>query len=223
MKPDDCESIDELYKNAKECNFDCCQNCPINIHELKGGESVFASGCDKNHQTDKSPLILFVLRDPSIPQNKSVQGCTDGNVCGWCHDDQSAQNFTKALFPKLGTEGVNGRYPVYCINAVLHGSKKNEKPPKDAFNACSSIMKTYVRLLQPKLVIALGVDARNSIRRTFNLEQFERATAPMASPLVDSNTKFWWAFHPAPQSFNNKKDLIIKRFEKIGRYLKHGG
>lgn len=218
MKLDDCKTINDLYKNAKDCYFDCCQDCPRNIHKLKGTKPVFAAGC-QNHQIDKSPLILFILRDPSIPQNKSVQGCTDGNVCGWCHDDQSAKNFREILFPKLGIENYNDRYPVYSINAVLHGSKKNDKPPMKALHACSNIMKTYVRLLQPKLVIALGIDARNSIKRTYSLEKFEQADAPIASSLVNTNIKFWWTFHPAPQSFNNNKDLIIKRFEQIRQYL----
>jgi uracil-DNA glycosylase family 4 len=215
---EECTSIDSLKEIASQGGFSCCQDCPRHPNK---GNLVFAEGCPE-HQTRDSPIILFVARDPSSPQRKGVIGCsTDGRVCPWCHTDTSANNFREILYPLIerifpkARMNEEGRYPVYCINAVLHGPKHNAPPPRKAIKACSHIVKAYVRLLKPKLVIALGVDARTSIEYAFGLRGLERTSYPF----YKDGVAFWWSYHHSGRVFNIRRQEIEHRFKQIGEYL----
>jgi len=219
MNIKECKSLDVLRKIASKGGFSCCKECP---RHPSHGNPVFAEGC-VIHQTENSPLILFVARDPSSPQRRGVVGCsTDGRVCPWCHTDVSANIFREKLYPLIEEAfpqmkaNREGRYPVYCINAVLHGPKRNSPPPTKAIKACSYILKTYVCLLQPKLVVALGVDARLALEYAFDLKGLKESSFP----IVYNGISFWWCYHPSGRSFNIRQKEIRERFKQIGKYLK---
>jgi len=218
LNVEECTNIDSLREIASQGGFSCCQNCP---RHPDNGNPVFAEGCPK-HQTKRSPIILFVFRDPSSPQRKGVIGCsTDGRVCGWCHTDTSANIFRERLYPLIEKSfpearvNEEGRYPIYCINAVLHGPKRNTSPPRKAVKACSHILKAYVRLLKPKLVVAVGIDARISVEYAFGLHNLEKAS----SPLYKDGIAFWWSYHHSGRSFNLRRKEIEQRFREIGEFL----
>lgn len=218
MNVEECNNIDTLREIANQGEFSCCQNC---TRHPSRGNPIFAEGCPK-HQTKGSPIILFVLRDPSSPQRKGVIGCsTDGRVCPWCHTDTSANNFRERLYPLIeeifpqARVNEEGHYPVYCINAVLHGPNHNMPPSSKAVKACSYIFRAYVRLLKPALVVALGIDARTSVAYAFGLHGLEKASYP----LIHDGTAFWWSYHQAGRSFNLRRQEIEQRFRQIGEYL----
>jgi uracil-DNA glycosylase len=207
-----------LRKIASRGKFSCCQDCPRHPNK---GNPVFAEGCPE-HQTRNSPIVLFIFRDPSSPQRNGVIGCsTDGRVCGWCHTDTSANIFREKLYPLVEKSfpqarmNSEGRYPIYCINAVLHGPTRNTPPPRKAVKACSCVVKAYVRLLKPKLVVAVGIDAINSVEYAFNLRNLKEAS----SPIYKNGVYFWWSYHPSGRSFNLRKKEIQQRFKKIGEFL----
>jgi uracil-DNA glycosylase len=218
LNVEECTNIDSIREIASQGGFSCCQNCPR--HPGKSNP-VFAEGCPV-HQTKNSPIILFVFRDPSSPQHKDVIGCSvDGKVCGWCHTDTSANIFREKLYPLIEKSfpqariNSEGRYPIYCINAVLHGPTRNTPPPRKAVKACSHIVKAYVRLLKPKLVVAIGVDARTSVEYAFNLHNLKDAS----SPLYKDGVYFWWSYHHSGRSFNLRGREIQQRFRQIGKFL----
>jgi len=220
MNPEDCTTVTELERKAKDRQFSCCKECP---RYSKDKYSVFAAGCSE-HQITTTPLILFITRDPSRPVNPNTIGCNaDENVCAWCHTDGSANNFREKLYPILERDlseirkRKDGRFPVYAINAVLHGPERNTRPSTKARDSCSHILKAYVNLLNPKLVVALGCVARDSLKKTFNLPNFKDAS----SPIEHDGRAFWWTFHPSPRSYNRKKIDIEEGFERILEYLQN--
>ncbi|MEW6110381.1 MAG: uracil-DNA glycosylase family protein [Nitrospirota bacterium] len=123
------------------------------------------------------------------------------------------------MLPEI-KEDKNGCRRIYCINVVLHGPKDKIEPPSAfTYCSCSEILKAYVRLLNPKIVVALGENARDSLACTFEIDEFNE-NKPSYSQLPSfKNTYFWWTFHPASQSYNKKKDYIEKRFRQIGQHL----
>lgn len=216
LEPSECRTMDELRITARNKKLSPCGECP------RHDDPVFAVGCEK-HQKQDSPTILFVFRDPSSPQKAGVTGCSaDGRVCPWCHSDISANNFKEKLYPLILKEfprakQERGRYPVYCINAILHGPCKNTRPPTRALKACSTIVKAYVNLLKPKLTVAVGLEVLRSLGFAYppllNLREALR-------PVIVEGNAFWWTYHPAPQSYNNKREKLEKRFQEVGEYLK---
>ena len=122
--PEDSKSIDQLRSDAEAGLFDCCKKCPRRPLEREG-RPIFAAGCSK-HQTKKFPQILFVLEAPN-------KACEDGRVCWECHQessDKTAKHLRDDLIPRLhivpSIKGDDGRYQIYCINAVLHGKGKSK-------------------------------------------------------------------------------------------------
>ncbi|MEM1515723.1 MAG: hypothetical protein QXH24_06755 [Candidatus Bathyarchaeia archaeon] len=216
IEPEKCKNIACLRENARRGKFLCCQDCPR--HPLRGNP-VFAEGCPL-HQTE-SPLILFVFQDPASPKRRGVIGCSaDGRVCPWCHTDFSAINFREKLFPLIKEIvpeiEVKGRYRIYCINAVLHGPRYNAPPPTRALRSCSHILKAYVRLLRPKIVMGLGIKARYSLALAFGIQNFEKAPYPV----IREGIAFWWTYHQAQRSFLKKQYEIETRFKIIAEFLK---
>jgi len=216
MNPDMCKCIKELRLKAKNREFNCCKEC---LRSSAEKYPIFAVGCEK-HQTDKFPVILFVLRDPSSPQKEGITGCKqDGNVCYWCHDDPSAKNMGEIIEKIPGLKKDKGqRYPAYFINAVLHGAEKNQKPNSKTIKACSQILKTFIKLLKPKIVVALGLDARNAISYAYKKEM-PNFKKKITKPYIFDGMGFWWTYHTSPQSFNNKETEIRKAFDKIANFL----
>ena len=204
MNPDICKCVEKLRSMAQSREFECCKECR---RYSNVDYPVFAAGC-KKHQTNKSPDILFILRDPSSPQKEGVTGCKqDGKVCYWCHDDQSAINMGEVIEIIPGLKKDKGqRYKAYFINAVLHGAEKNKKPDSGMIKACSPILKAFIKLLTPKIVVALGLDARDAISYAYKKEipDFKKITTIKKFDGIG----FLWTFHTSPQSFNNKKKEI---------------
>src|SRR3990172_7236274 len=187
MKPEDCKDIDTLRNGAQERKLDCCQEC-----KRKSDEEfpVFAAGCS-THQTSISPKILFIFRDPHY------QTCKDEQVCGWCHNDSSAKNFVEKIYLILEMQESNEHHPIYCINSVLCGPEEgNSKPSVEVFKTCSNVLKAYVRLLKPKLVVACGNDARDRLADAFGIKRKEFKKAE--KPVEKSGNHFFWSYHPAP-------------------------
>ena len=218
MEPEDCPNIHTLTESAERRELSCCRECPRNSKE---DYPVFAAGCDI-HQTP-SPTILFVFRDPSShPPDSRKKGCSwDGKVCPWCHTDGTAINFQKLYHLIDGTEpNAEKRHPVYCINAVLHGAKKNERPKAGSKKACSAVLRRYVELLNPKLTVALGRDAEKGLGYAFPVfgERFESKNT--ALPVIVDGRAFWSTFHPSPQVCKpHLREQREESFKQIGYFV----
>jgi uracil-DNA glycosylase len=81
-------------------------------------------------------------------------------------------------------------------------------------------------LLKPKLVVALGNNARKSLEDAFkedyNLKTHWLENLQEPTRYKVSDPAFWWTFHPSPLSYTagGKKAAIKRGFEQIGDYLK---
>jgi uracil-DNA glycosylase len=218
--PHECSDISTLRDLAKLGLFRCCETCPRNPNR---GSRIFGEGCPK-HQTI-NPIILFILRDPPVPRKGIVSCETTGRVCAWCHTDPSAKIFRRELYPILERECGKlmkirkkvGKYPIYCINAVLHAPHYPSSIPVLAKKACSRILRAYIRLLKPTLIMVLGIDAVEVVRYAFSLPHFKG----WKTPFNKNGLAFWWCYHHSPRVFFKNKEEIKQRFKIAGEFLKN--
>jgi uracil-DNA glycosylase family 4 len=211
------KKINNLRINSRAGDLDTCQQCP---RHPENGFPVFAEGCEI-HQNEQNPVILFLLRDPSSPKNKTIIGCSDDSrVCPWCHTDPSANNFREKIYPllsgsvKILEKDKNGRYNVYFLNSVFHGPIKNTAPPAQAVRQCSNVVRDFISELKPKVIVALGREAQKSLKWIAGID-----TQNQSSPVISKDIAYFWSFHPGPQSFNNKKGIILKDFQLLAEYI----
>lgn len=211
------ETVKQLSKAAEERSLPTCLNCSrFNDHEFP----IYAFGC-KKHQQPKSPLILFILRDPSSPQREGIIGCAqDGHVCPWCHTDQSANNFrrfydliTKECW-KLEVNSV-GKYPVYFINAVMHGADINTTPKMQEIRSCAEVVKQTIQIVKPKLVVGFGLDSIKSLEISYEFNNLRAAS----KPIQKDGIHIWWSFHTSPLSLARKENEVLTRFYEIGEWI----
>lgn len=199
-------NLEQIRLQSANASSEYCHDCP---RHPSFGNTVYAEGC-KKHQIQLNPKILFLWRDPSSPKNDNVIGCSnDSNVCPWCHTDNSANNFREEIYPELVrlvpelNKNSSGVYPVYCLNSVFHGPEENSTPPAKAIQCCSNVVNIFISQLKPKIVVALGLEAQKSLKWIAGIN-----TKKMEKPVTVNSITYFWTFHPGPQSYNHKKNII---------------
>jgi DNA polymerase len=139
--------------------------------------------------------VLFVEEAPSPGQD------ADGHIAA----GDAAELFEKILKAMgLTREQVFVVHAVRCLPPRLAGDERHRKPLSEEVDACRAHLRELVRLIRPRVIVALGSSAARGILRT---------QEPVAR--LRSQWREWGGipvmatFHPSYLIEN--KDLAIKR------------
>ncbi len=160
-------NISTLLQMAEFGTHPACKTCPWN--PLYEKNAAFGVSCKKHGVDWKTPqkaISLLVAQDPAgtTPQKT-------GNLCGVCNaqysTDHSAQHgyaLWKAAVSLADSGQTVSEYMKrhYWTNAIMHGVK-DDKRYKDARACCKNILLEQINLLSPKIIIATGKVAIESL------------------------------------------------------------
>ncbi|MEO8399061.1 MAG: uracil-DNA glycosylase family protein, partial [Ignavibacteriaceae bacterium] len=201
-------------------NFSECKKCPRNpfINKI----SVYAKTCE--HFGINKNGLLIIMRDPG----GSKGGAASTNfLCPYCNNDRSAIKFRELL--KLINIPVT---KIYFGNAVLHGIEgKNEREVnKNALNCCKGVLSRLVKILSPKIIFTLGLEALNS-----SYEILSNGTNIKASVKIIEKNNFYFdifnsthligmphiSYYLQKGTTNNEfHKIFLKVSRKINKYFK---
>ena len=151
------ENLEEFLNRARKGELESCQGCPR--RPTLDNLTVFSENC-KAHFASSHPLIMCLTRDPAGSPGGSAR--TQVN-CFYCNTDQTAQNVLHLFNKYLRIHGITPR-DWYATNAVKHGTiGENKAPDVVTIQKCSKVLEGEIQDLKPKIIIAFGKEAAESL------------------------------------------------------------
>jgi DNA polymerase len=156
-----------------------CQICP----DLRERTAVLS---ELNGSLD--PKLFFIAEAPGRQGADRTRIPFSG--------DRSGENF-RVLLESIGLE----RKDIFVTNAVMCSPRTatdaNRKPTKTEIKNCSSFLSRQIELIQPKIVVTIGVVALEAVKA---IEHHEHILKNDAAKILDwNNRKLIPLYHPSPQ------------------------
>ncbi len=170
--------IRELLPKAENGNHSECRDC----HWTPSGKRIaFGTSC-RTHGVDWHnhcrPISMQIVQDPG-----DTTPAETGNLCFTCNSENPTDRTAQQCFD-LWRAAVSLRWDVetsdeylknhYWTNAILHGAPNTGNLRQyidDARQSCSSLLREQITLLSPRVIIACGESAANSLYEIGLLEQ----------------------------------------------------
>lgn len=168
--------IPQILKQAEKGDLECCSKCfwsPKQNPSIAFGKSCVEHGFDWKSQNRANSM--YIVQDPgdTTPQNT-------GRLCA-VHNSKNSSDKSAQQSVKLWSATVSLDYDNpekdgymrdnYWTNAILHGAGKssntenlrNKNIIEYVAKSCSNVLKLQILALQPKVIIANGKVAVNSL------------------------------------------------------------
>jgi len=112
------------------------------------------------------------------------------------------------------------REEVYITNAVRCRPPENRDPTDDEIEACSTYLQQMMRMMKPKLVIALGrIAARALLGKHVSVGREHGSLLDCTYAGV--NFKLFLTYHPAAAIYSGRTKLELQNdFRKLGEILR---
>lgn len=237
-------NISKVLEQAEKGDLECCSKCfwsPKQNPSIAFGKSCIEHGLD--WQFKNKANSMYIVRDPgdTTPQNT-------GRLCAVHNSnnssDKSAQQSIKLWAAAVSLDYSNPEKDEYMsnnywTNAIMHGAGKSSdtahlKKNRDSVaKTCSNILKLQILALQPKVIIANGKTAVNSLYEIGILEKnwdilrhnFDKGAYQEIVSQWSNLPKFtvFCTYHPAARvvnqtlskAYNSKTEKYLK--EKISQ------
>jgi hypothetical protein len=197
-------NLETLLADAKAGKLNACQECPWNPQfsdSMAFGVSCLCHGFD--YRSTGDALSIQIAQDPA----GSSPGET-GRLCFVCNSpnrtDMTARNARElweaavSCGPYNRDGGGHLRHH-FVTNAIMHGPHKgvpaSDADRKRARVRCSSVLAGQIEMLRPKVVIACGVYAANSLREIGLLEaRWDEFKERLMAGAYSEKDKSWRGF-----------------------------
>lgn len=235
--------ITQILEEAEKGNLECCADCPWSpkkIHNIGFGVSCVEHGLD--WQNKNRANSMYIAQDPgdTTPQET-------GRLCA-IHNAKNSSDKTAQQSNKLWSAAVSLDYDNpekggymkenYWVNSIMHGASKNTGlRDKDfikyvANYFCSKVLKLQIISLQPKVIIANGIVAVNSLyeigilRKNWNSlrHNFDKGAYQETISEWNNIPEFtvFCTYHPAaktvnmtlPKMYNSETETYLKEKTK---------
>jgi hypothetical protein len=217
-------------------NHDECSHCPWNPKRIKSsafGVSCVKHGIDWNYQD--SAVSVLIAQDPAGTTPEKT-----GYLCIVCNSQFETDNSARHGFAlwkaavslaQTGQEAKRYMKGHYWTNAIMHGVK--DKQREKARACCKNILNEQLTLLSPRIIIATGKVASESLydigllskrwddfKKMFSYQVYSEQT------ILPSGKKatVYCTYHAAARSVNthvadlysdNTRMLLAQRIEKL--------
>lgn len=157
-------TMKKLLDAAKEGTHPGCSDCPWNpglVGDIPFGKSCCTHGLDWSSPT--TAVSMQIVQDPAGTTPEDT-----GKLCAVCNKenktDRTAQHSFDLWNAAIGQQKFKGHY---WTNAIMHGASKKEL--RDNINmemarrCCTTVLQDQINQLSPKVIIASGKVAANSL------------------------------------------------------------
>ncbi|MBC8236609.1 MAG: hypothetical protein H8E76_00085 [Helicobacteraceae bacterium] len=146
------KQINDIILQAASGNHPACKSCPRNPKKYN---TSFAVSCNEHFGTTKHGLLI-IARDPGASDGGSSH---TSKLCVVCNSDRSANR----LSANLSTLKISPK-TIYFLNAIMHGffDENSKHKNETERNSCKAVIEEIITILQPKAILALGMEALRS-------------------------------------------------------------
>jgi uracil-DNA glycosylase family 4 len=171
------KEIVEIINMAKNGDHPSCKNCSRNP---KVQDTAFASCCSDHYGYNKNGLVI-ILRDPGANDGGAAH---TGRICPIHNNDKTA----KILRTNLKTIQIPNE-SIYFLNSILHGffdtnSKKNNNIEREC---CLSILSEIISLIEPKIILAMGLEA---LQTTLDILNNTNVRKPTLKGMIENSFSY---------------------------------
>ncbi len=203
----------ELLDEAKQGNLESCKSCPWSPAELKSYHVAFGVSCREHgvdYKSSSDAVSVSISQDPAnTTPEKTERLCAVHNSQE--HKDKTAQNWLELWKAAVTRDAGESHDPYlgrhYWTNAIMHGApKEHRKHMRKAQRQCYHVLREQIELLSPKVVVACGEVAANSLFDAHFISQHwsefrERFTTEVYTEITDG-TIFYCTYHSAAGAVN---------------------
>ena len=168
-------------------------------------ECDFVSPYTKAASNVDSPIIIML-------QDWASDEFLDGDFCDvTCEFGHTPTRQTNKNLKRLMSEhfriSISETYATNLFPFIKPKDMSASIPTRDLVRAANEFALPQIRILAPRLVIALGLDCFNSIRRTQELKRSRLTADAIADPITVYGSRVWCQAHTSQRGQNNRGGL----------------
>lgn len=201
--PEDCHNLAEFHNGAYECEY--VSPYTKSAHCKNSGVLIFLQDWISADRLagDLIPEAVELGRIPSLPTNRNLDRLLEAGL-----GLKVSQTYATNLFPFIKAGGMSATIP----NASLRWAAIEFGLP-------------HIRILSPRLVIALGVATYNALASAMNRPRKKNLAEAIESPFKFEGSMVWCQAHPGALGQNSRnrrrRDQTELDWHEMGKWF-HG-
>lgn len=194
------EQLLKLAKRRQSDVYDGYKN--ISCFANGAYECDFVSPYSKSaHNVDAE--IFVVLQDWSSEENLSGVVCEETNRLGYTPSVGTNKNLIRLIIEHLGLE-LKDTYATNLFPFIKPGEMSANIEVRDLRRAASEYTIPMIGIINPRIVVALGMKTFNAIRCSSGLEEVCNMDEAASQPFDINGSKVFFQAHPSQQSQNKR-------------------
>lgn len=191
---------------------------PISNYANGGYECDYVSPYSKSAHNINAE-VMVILQDWSSDENLQGDACEELNRLGYTPSVRTNINLKNLLEKHLKLD-LKDTYATNLFPYIKKGGMSAHISPKDMKKAAVEFTLPMLKIIKPKIAIALGMQTFNSLRQSINLNKVYNMTEAVSSSFMYENTRIYFQAHPSQQSQNKRGNLnIVNDWNEMAMYL----
>ncbi|MCH9704959.1 MAG: hypothetical protein K0U15_02370 [Proteobacteria bacterium] len=194
------KSIGDYAKGAYECNY--------------------VSPYSKSAHDVDTKVLLFLQDWASGEGLKKTEHKREKiSKCGYDEDRRTNKNLKRLLSNHLGLE-LKSTYTTNLFPYIKKGPMNARIPPKDMQKAAKEFSLPMIKIIKPKIVIALGRETFNALWKSAKLEKEGKLKKLEKNIFEYEEVRIFYQVHPAQQSQNRRGAAnVANDWSKMKKHL----
>jgi uracil-DNA glycosylase len=147
--------------------------------------------------------LMIILQDWSSDDFLSGPVDIDARDRGYTPRLPSNRNLAKLLKEHFGME-LKETYTTNLFPFIKMGNMTGSIPQRDYLQAALEFALPQIQIVSPKLVVCLGLNTYNAIRKADGYEAIKPLAAAITSPFCLYSSLVWCQAHPGARGQNNR-------------------
>lgn len=158
--------------------------------------------------------IMVILKDWS--SDLAISGPIDAEAIKYGYTPSLRTN--KKLIPLLNAHFGFELKDIYATNLfpfIKPGKIDSKINPSDLVRAAQEFALPQIMIVCPKLVVCLGPETFNAIRRACGKKDLKPLALAIESPFTIDRSRIWCQAHPAVRPYNRSKEQVSADWERM--------
>ena len=164
------------------------------------------------HNENAKIFLLLQDWDSQDDMNKSeIDPIEQANDLTFGYDPNQAtnKNLAKLLCTHFKHLEIAETYGTNLYPYIKPGAKDNYIPKEDLLKAANKFALPQIKIVDPKLVVCLGISTFNAVRKACKLKNVNIVEEGIKKPFSLYNSQVWLQTHPSPQAQNQRGKIKV--------------